>query len=296
MAFNRRQFLKTGFATTATLALATPEAMAGFDVPRKRARHKACREPFFFIQYSDPQFGFIDDKGGTTTAEEELMDKVVNIINQLRPPFVIATGDYVHHLLNENEMQLYKKYVAMIDPSVKVLHVPGNHDINSLDPKYLTFYESNISADHFYYEYEGCAFIGLNSTWICNPGSKQEAEQWQWLCEKLEEAQRCRFIFVVAHIPFLITEFDEDDNYSNIPQSQRYRYFVLFEQYGVNAVFCGHLHKPATAQHSGIDYFTCGSTGKQLGGFPGMNLIQVFPDYYTVAYKALDNFPRRLFL
>ncbi len=258
----------------------------------QRTRKKACREPFFFIQYADPQFGFIDDQHENTEPEEKLFGQAVEIINRLHPAFVIGSGDYFHHRRNEREVATYMKFVGQIDPSIPVLMVPGNHDIPSLEAEDLAFYNTHIGEDHFYFTHENCAFIGLNSTWMTSYPCEQEAVQRQWLEEKLKEAQRCRFIFVVFHISLFLTDADEEAHYSNFPLPIRQSYLQLFQQYGVSAVLSGHRHKPYTGRDGLMDMITCGSCGKQLGGFEGMNLWTVYPDRYTCCYKALDNFPR----
>ena len=51
---------------------------------------------FFFLQLSDPQFGFIDNNK-SISAETEAMNKAVAAINQLKPPIVVITGDFVNN-------------------------------------------------------------------------------------------------------------------------------------------------------------------------------------------------------
>ena len=282
---NRRDFLRASALSAAGLTLTPEHAIA------KTSRRKACQKPFFFIQYADPQFGFIDDQHENTEPEEKLFGQVVDIINRLRPAFVIGTGDYHHHHRNEREISTYLKFVKQIDPSIPVLMVPGNHDIPSLEAEDLAFYNSHIGKSYFYYTYENCAFIGLNSTWMTNYPCEEEARQRQWLEEKLKEAQRCRFIFVIFHISLFLNDADEEEHYSNFPKAVRQSYIDLFQQNGVSAVLSGHRHKPYTGKVGQMDMITCGSCGRQLGGFEGMNLWTVYPDRYTFCYKALDNFP-----
>ena len=61
--------------------------------------------PFFFLQLSDPQFGFIDNNK-SISAETEAMNKAVTAINQLKPPFVVITGDFV----NNSKSMLYDNH------------------------------------------------------------------------------------------------------------------------------------------------------------------------------------------
>lgn len=292
----RRTFLRAGLLTTAGLALGPQQVVLGATAIKRRQRRKACSQPFFFIQYADPQFGFIDETGHSVEPEQKLFGQAADIINRLHPPFVIATGDYWHHMMNVAEAEAYVEVLRRISPDIKVWSVPGNHDISSTAAEHMAFYRKYIGEDHFYFTYEGCAFIGINSNLIRLPGSSEEARQWEWLVAKLGEAQRYRFIFVVQHISLFNTDADEAEQWCNIEPLQREKYLRLYSEYGVNAVLCGHRHKPYTGKYCGMDMITCGSTGRQLGGFEGMNLLCIHPDRYEIQYKALDNFPKAISL
>lgn len=65
-------------------------------------------EPFFFLQLSDPQFGFTDNNK-TISAEVTAMNKVVAAINRLKPPFVVITGDFVNNSKSEEQIEAYKQ-------------------------------------------------------------------------------------------------------------------------------------------------------------------------------------------
>ncbi len=56
--------------------------------------------PFFFLQLSDPQFGFMDNNK-SISAETEAMNKAVTAINQLKPPFVLQ--DILDHIAYDKE-------------------------------------------------------------------------------------------------------------------------------------------------------------------------------------------------
>ena len=87
--------------------------------------------PFFFLQLSDPQFGFMDNNK-SISAETEAMNKAVTAINQLKPPFVVITGDFVNNSKSKEQIAAYKSMIAQIDSSVKVYMIPGNHDIGKV--------------------------------------------------------------------------------------------------------------------------------------------------------------------
>ena len=296
----RRNFLRESLLGVGALLVAPPMIANVLNVNErnidKYKAKKACRKPFFFIQYSDPQFGFTNGEKYDTKPEEELMEKSVEIINRLSPPFVIGTGDFWHHKRYDPEMLLYKKYMSKIDPKTKIFNVPGNHDFPSLEDEDQNYYHTNFGPSRFSFRHERCAFIGINSQyyWPEREENEYEKEQYEWLIHELESAKKCRFIFVFAHIPFFLEKDDEPEDYFCVKQPLRNKYIETFKRYGVNAIFCGHKHKNFVGKSGNLDMVTCGAIGLPLGGFHGMNLIRVFPDQYDFNYISLDDFPKAI--
>lgn len=68
-------------------------------------------DPFFFIQLSDPQLGFIDDNR-SYARETELMELFTDAINRLRPAFVVVTGDMVHDLNDAGQVAEFDRLIA----------------------------------------------------------------------------------------------------------------------------------------------------------------------------------------
>ena len=297
MKTSRREFLKTTLLGATGLMIGS-EMVAHVittDENDKRKGVKACEKPFFFIQYSDPQFGFMEENNPDIIPEKALVQQAVDIINRLKPPFVIGTGDYIHHKHNQQELALYHHYTSLINGRTRLFEVPGNHDIRDTTEEELQFYEDNFGPDHFYFEHENCAFVGMNSQWLTEEDNPFERRQYRWIEQQLRHARHCRFIFVFTHIPFFCEDIDEDENYGNIPKPHRQKYMKLFHKYGVNTVFCGHRHNQFEAKAQGVNMVTCGAVGQQLGGFHGMELIKVYPDSYSFEYIALDKFPAQVF-
>lgn len=251
-------------------------------------------QPFFFIQFSDPQFGFIDDNK-SITAEVEAMDKVVSIINRLKPPFVVITGDFVNDSKNEMQIDAYKKAVGRIDPHVKVYMIPGNHDISSSTQANIDAYRNNYGDTRFSFQCGDCALVGIDSNVIKNGDVEREEEQFQWLKEELERSKDTKFKFVFTHCSVFLRHMDEPENYSNYSLPMREKYIHLFQEYNVNAVFSGHLHDNAYGKVGDMEMITIGSVGRALGkGFQGVNLVKVYPEWYSSKYIALDKMPQQI--
>ena len=249
---------------------------------------------FFFLQLSDPQFGFIDNNK-SISAETEAMNKAVTAINQLKPPFVVITGDFVNNSKSKEQIAAYKSMIAQIDSSVKVYMIPGNHDIGKVSRASIDNYKKNYGEPHFSFRYGDCAFIGIDSNIIKEEDKEREEVQFKWLEQELQKTKDARFKFVFTHCSVFLKRMDEPVNYSNFSLPMREKYVRLFQKYGVNAIFAGHLHNNAYGKVGNMEMITIGPVGKVLGtGYQGMNLVKVYPDRFISEFIALNQFPKEV--
>ena len=250
--------------------------------------------PFFFLQLSDPQFGFMDNNK-SISAETEAMNKAVTAINQLKPPFVVITGDFVNNSKSKEQIAAYKSMIAQIDSSVKVYMIPGNHDIGKVSRSSIDNYKKNYGETHFSFRYGDCAFIGIDSNIIKEEDKEREEVQFKWLEQELQKTKDARFKFVFTHCSVFLKQMDEPVNYSNFSLPMREKYVRLFQKYGVNAIFAGHLHNNAYGKVGNMEMITIGPVGKVLGtGYQGMNLVKVYPDRFISEFIALNQFPKEV--
>lgn len=250
--------------------------------------------PFFFLQLSDPQFGFIDNNK-SISAETEAMNKAVAAINQLKPPFVVITGDFVNNSKSKEQIAAYKSMIAQIDSSVKVYMIPGNHDIGKVSRASIDNYKKNYGETHFSFRYGDCTFIGIDSNIIKEEDKEREEVQFKWLEQELQKTKDARFKFVFTHCSVFLKRMDEPVNYSNFSLPMREKYVRLFQKYGVNAIFAGHLHNNAYGKVGNMEMITIGPVGKVLGtGYQGMNLVKVYPDRFISEFIALNQFPKEV--
>ena len=249
---------------------------------------------FFFLQLSDPQFGFMDNNK-SISAETEAMNKAVTAINQLKPPFVVITGDFVNNSKSKEQIAAYKSMIAQIDSSVKVYMIPGNHDIGKVSRASIDNYKKNSGEPHFSFRYGDCAFIGIDSNIIKEEDKEREEVQFKWLEQELQKTKDARFKFVFTHCSVFLKRMDEPVNYSNFSLPMREKYVRLFQKYGVNAIFAGHLHNNAYGKVGNMEMITIGPVGKVLGtGYQGMNLVKVYPDRFISEFIALNQFPKEV--
>ena len=234
-------------------------------------------------------------KNKSISAETEAMNKAVTAINQLKPPFVVITGDFVNNSKSKEQIAAYKSMIAQIDSSVKVYMIPGNHDIGKVSRVSIDNYKKNYGEPHFSFRYGDCAFIGIDSNIIKEEDKEREEVQFKWLEQELQKTKDARFKFVFTHCSVFLKRMDEPVNYSNFSLPMREKYVCLFQKYGVNAIFAGHLHNNAYGKVGNMEMITIGPVGKVLGtGYQGMNLVKVYPDRFISEFIALNQFPKEV--
>ena len=98
------------------------------------------------IQIADSQLGFDaaikgQEPGATyvndLSFELDFLTKAVQEVNRVMPDVVVFTGDQINLPLDPEQRAVFCEAVAGIDESVKVMYLPGNHDVivgeNSVD-------------------------------------------------------------------------------------------------------------------------------------------------------------------
>lgn len=239
----------------------------------------AQRDSLLIVQITDPQFGFFSNNADFEK-ETKLYAEAVRQINQIKPDFVVITGDFVNNGRDTLQINEFKRITACIEKSIPVYLSPGNHDL-ALNPSKQDFewYDSvyGKGSDRFSFHHKNAHFIGFNSVIIKSDESrKEEKKQFRWLKKELKKTDPADPILLFTHYPFFIGNFSENETYSNQRMQQRIRYFKLFEKYGVDAIFAGHLHNNAEASYGHILVITTNAAGKPLGNAqPGYRLIKI---------------------
>lgn len=256
------------------------------------AQNKNLKEPWFFIQITDPQFGMFDNN---TNFEKEtvLYEKAVAKINILNPDFVVITGDFVHDPNSASQIKEFKRITAKINPNILVYYTPGNHDIGQTpDKTSIKNYKKNYGSDIFFFQHKGSSFIGYNSGYIKAKLAEPEEQQYKWLAKKIKKSEKAQHIILFSHYPFFNKTVDEPTAYSNIDLESRKKYLDLFNTNKVEAVFSGHYHNNSLTNYGEIQLVTTSALGKPLGKAPsGMRIIKVFSDRIEHEYFGLDLIP-----
>lgn len=259
------------------------------------AQKKNSSSPFFFIQVTDPQFGFFGSNNGFGK-ETELYEKAVIAINRLNPDFVVITGDLVNNKNDKSQIAEFKRITAKINSKTPVYYSPGNHDIGlSPTQQDIDSFISDYGHDRFSFKHKKSIFIGLNSCIIKANTPVLEQLQYDWLKNELSKGKKTKHIILFCHYALFINTFDEPETYSNIPIETRTRYLALFKEKEVDAVFAGHLHNNGSAKYGEMDMITTSAVGKPLAKAPsGIRIIKVYPDRIESVYYGLDEIPETI--
>lgn len=252
---------------------------------------------FYFIQITDPQFGFID-ANRSFEKESALYKKAIDAINNLKPAFVVITGDLVNDRKNREQIKEFRRLTGMINKKIPVWFSPGNHDIgqspthNDIDT-FIKLY----GHDRFSFRYEGSLFIGLNSCLIKSTPGEAEEEQYRWLKDQLENNKDALHKVIFTHYPFFLKDPEEKDEYFNIELSVRKRYLALFAENKADAVFSGHLHNNASSVYGKLVMTTTSAVGKPLADVPsGLRIVYVSPSGIESSYYSLEEIPSVVYI
>lgn len=258
-------------------------------------------QPFFFIQMTDTQFGFFNENK-SFEKETENFEKAIATANRLHPAFVVITGDLINKPADSAQLREYKRIVALLDPSIPIYHVAGNHDVTN-DPKEsdIAYYRKELGKDFYTIKHGGMRGFVLNSLYFKSPAGveKQAAAQEKWLNKQLKKARRSSAspLLVFQHHSWFLTDPNEKDEYFNIPSTERNKYMELFRKYGVSHIFAGHYHRNAFGKSGDIEMVTTGPVGKPLGKDPsGFRIVKISGNRVSHQYYELDQVPNHVVL
>jgi 3',5'-cyclic AMP phosphodiesterase CpdA len=191
---------------------------------------------------------------GDTRTDHVSHRRVVDDIMKVRPTAVFHTGDLVENGLNPSHWTVFNRIISPLIKTVRFYPALGNHENDSR----LYFDNFDLPNNERWYsvEIDGIHFIVLDS----NSDTGKTSEQYQWLEHDLQSIGR-KTSFVIAifhHPPFSSGPHAEDE------KSLRKSIVPLFEKYGVDMVFNGHVHAYERSLINNIHYIVTGGGGAPL--------------------------------
>lgn len=230
-------------------------------------------EPFTFVQLCDTQLGI-----GGYEHDVKTFRQAVEQINELNPNFVVICGDLVHNATDSS----YRDFNEILSGLKMPSHLaPGNHDVgNNPNDTTLAYYRKTIGDDYFNFNYEGYAFIVVNTQLWKRKLAGESEKQDEWFEEILKrETEKGTPSIVLGHYPLFIVAAEEKENYYNLPVYKRGKLLKLLSENNVVAYISGHAHKQVINTYDSIQLVGGGATSKNFDDSPlGFRLWEVSAD------------------
>ncbi len=217
---------------------------------------------FNFVAYGDVRF---TNPADTRVSNPEVRRALVERIAEIKPAFVIMTGDLV---LNGGNAADWKVWDAETGPlrsaGVPVFPVLGNHDLRD-DPQAVNYFAHfpELKQRRWYSLRAGNALFFMLDSDADAPGG----EQWKWLDQQLSRVPAdVDFLFVVLHHPPYTHSSSHLLGGGHAARGPEQRLAAMLEQRQQAlrpriVVLAGHVHNYERYEHGGVTYIVTGGGG-----------------------------------
>ena len=209
---------------------------------------------------------------GDSRSDVETHRQTIAGIIRSKPDVVFHTGDLVTSGRDYGNWDT--EFFGPADEllgSIPLVPVLGNHEYAGTGPLwFFYFFDRPLNEGWFAATYGNTRFIGLDT----NVGYTAGSPQYQWLVQELQSNsyRAATWHVMIFHSPPFTQAAGRSDDV--VVQSQL---IPLFEQYGVDAVFCGHTHAYERYLYHGIQYIVTGGGGAPLYEVPAAtSLVRQF--------------------
>ena len=196
------------------------------------------------------RFAVIGDRTGS--AQPGIYEEIIAEIERMKPDFVITVGDMIQGYAKDTTelTSMWAEYQSVIAPlTMPIYFTPGNHDITTDDAE--PWYKNHVAKPYHSFDYKKLHFVILDaSRW--DASKDMPKEQITWLIDDLKKNQKAPYIFIFYHKPFWADE---------IAAGKPDTLHTIFKNYGVDAVFNGHVHEYFSGKIDGILYTDVSTSG-----------------------------------
>jgi len=196
------------------------------------------------------RFAIIGDRTGS--AQTGIYEEIITEVERLKPDFVITVGDMIEGPVSDTieTNRRWEEYKSLISTlSMPIYFTPGNNDI--WDNASLLFYERNIGKPYYSFDVKKVHFISLDASRY-EKSSELPKEQLVWLVNDLKKNKKAAYTIVFYHKPFWADE---------IAAGKPDTLHTIFKNFGVDAVFNGHVHEYFSGKIDGILYTDVSTSG-----------------------------------
>ena len=273
---------------------------------------------FSFIQLADPQFGLFADRSGKTDEEisaaakrgqilkktpkitgfadeTRLFSLAIQQVQRSNPAFMVVSGDIINEAGNEDQIAEVKRIAALLDKSITIRWVSGNHDVAfdriSPDQELIDLYRENFGPDYYAFSHQNICFLVINSTLLTPPNTLLLKEAWDQVAFVEHEAMNAKDerLILLSHHPLFIKSPDEPDSNWSIEKKYRNPLLEMAKKHGIEANFAGHLHRNNIVSTDYIEVVASGPVGYPSYQDPsGFRRGQVTPKGINHQYHPLE--------
>ena len=207
-----------------------------------------------------------------TQGNPAVANKMATFAWAQRPDFLVIPGDLTDTgTVHDHWTKQFFPSMDVLIKRVPMYPVLGNHERNA----HWYYDYMNLPAPEYYYtfHYGPAQFFMIDSNKKCGPGS----EQYKWLQTELKKST-AQWKMIVHHHPVYSSDANDYGDLWKQNRSTRGDPNVramskLYDRYGVDVVFNGHIHSyertwqmldGKVVQRGGIQYFVTGGGGGSL--------------------------------
>ena len=231
-----------------------------------------------FIVFSDLHYNHIkkslseySSKRKLTLFAEPLIKKLITIVNQIKPDFVVNLGDLIQDVHDKNiDTENFKHMIRILNQStVPVYSVLGTHDLRAFDRKEVSsFYGYDNPTYSFDCKNPPLVFLSAEHIHSYNENNEKKVEyvinskDLSWLKQDLDKTNLPTIIFThtgLAEDNMKGNAFYEDGKYPAHYENRQDIKNILLKSNKVVIVFNGHQHWTKSLVEDGIKYQVCGS-------------------------------------
>ena len=211
------------------------------------------------VEHDDGQRAFPSD-----ARHNDRNRAVAASIREAGVDLVLHLGDVVHPIPTLPTHREALGVAAEIYGTVgaPMVVVPGNHDVGdkhttAAAPAQVTegrlAFRSQWGAPFRSLDVHGVHLVVVDGT-LLSAATEEAAEQRAWLSADLSACHDRTFVF--THYPPFLHVADEPEHYDNLGPEARAWLLALLADHGVEALFCGHVHRFFYNVHRGVDLYT----------------------------------------
>jgi predicted phosphodiesterase len=211
--------------------------------------------------YPDPDsfsFAVMGDSAGG----DRIFGAILKRLNETKPLFAVNCGD----LINNGRRGEYRQFIRLIRPfRYPLFFAVGNHDIMWWG---RMVYQEYFGPTYYSFDFRQAHFIFLD-----NALGRIDDHQFRWLEQDLQHNTKT-YTFMFMHLP----PFDpRPDKYNSMNSQANAQYLMdLAARYGVDRVFCGHIHEYHREERDGVVYIISGGAGS------GLQTAEAFHHYLLI--------------